>query len=139
MPYYKSPEAAIHFLDSTEFEHFLPAGCVPITEEEANAIVASKAPVIDPAILLKDQVSQSVQQELDAFAKIRGYDGILSACTYATSSFPKFKQEGQYCIDVRDSTWAACYAILERVEANPTAPLPTLAQVMEELPDLTWN
>lgn len=38
MPNYKDTNNKVHFLDSAEFEHLLPAGCVPITDEEAEAI-----------------------------------------------------------------------------------------------------
>lgn len=34
MPNYKSPDNQIHFLDSTEFEHLLPAGSVPISDAD---------------------------------------------------------------------------------------------------------
>lgn len=38
MSYYKAPDSSIHFLDSAEHEYFLPAGCVQITDEEAEAL-----------------------------------------------------------------------------------------------------
>jgi len=79
----------------------------------------------------------AVQLQLDAFAKTRGYDNILSACTYATSGVPKFAAEGQYCVDLRDNVWAACYAILADVQAG-NRPMPTLPELLAELPDAEW-
>ena len=38
---------------------------------------------------LMQEIVSSTQQRLDDFAKTRNYDGILSACTYATSIVPK--------------------------------------------------
>lgn len=38
MPHYKDTENKLHWLDSAEHESFLPAGCVPITDEEADAL-----------------------------------------------------------------------------------------------------
>ena len=40
MPHYKDTNNNLHFLDSAEFEYLLPAGCVAITDEEAQAIQA---------------------------------------------------------------------------------------------------
>ena len=39
---YKDLENNLHFLDSAEFEHLLPVGCVQITDEEAKTIRLSK-------------------------------------------------------------------------------------------------
>lgn len=39
---YKDLENNLHFLDSAEFEHLLPAGCVQITDDEAETIRLSK-------------------------------------------------------------------------------------------------
>ena len=39
---YKDLENNLHFLDSAEFEHLLPVGCVQITDEEADSIRLSK-------------------------------------------------------------------------------------------------
>ena len=38
MQHYKAPDNSLHFLDSADFEHLLPAGSVPITEAEADAL-----------------------------------------------------------------------------------------------------
>lgn len=90
----------------------------------------------------KQQLIQSVtaatQQRLDDFAKTRNYDGILSACTYATSPTPKFQAEGQYCVEARDNTWATLYQIMREVEVG-TRPMPSsYADIENELPSLTW-
>ena len=81
--------------------------------------------------------AQSVQQHLDDFARTLGYDGIMSACTYATSTVPKFNAEGQYAVEARDATWAKCYEVLAAVEAG-SRPMPTLEELLTELPVLTW-
>ena len=85
-----------------------------------------------------EQVEIRVQARLDAFAATRGYDGILSACTYATSDIPKFAAEAQTCVNLRDATWAACYQIMADVQAGRRA-LPTVEQAMSELPQLEWT
>ena len=82
-------------------------------------------------------VQQAVQQRLDDFARTRAYDGILSACTYATSKIEKFATEGQYAVQARDTTWAACYAIMADVQQGQR-PMPTVGQVLAELPVLEW-
>ena len=38
--YFKDTNNNLHFLDSVEFEYLLPADCVAITDEEAQAIQA---------------------------------------------------------------------------------------------------
>lgn len=83
------------------------------------------------------QIVSATQQRLDDFARTRGYDGILSLCTYATSAEPKFKAEGQYAVEARDATWAKCYEVLAAVEAG-SRPMPTLDELLAELPVLTW-
>jgi hypothetical protein len=38
MPHYKDIENKLHWLDSTEYEFYLPAGSIQITDEEADAL-----------------------------------------------------------------------------------------------------
>lgn len=87
---------------------------------------------------LQDSIVQATQQRLDAFAQTRQYDGILSACTYATSPTPKFAAEGQYCVAQRDATWAKLYQMMAEVEAG-TRPVPSgFDDIESELPALVW-
>ena len=83
------------------------------------------------------QYTTAVQLRLDTFFQSRGYDGILSAATYAASSVLKFQVEGQYAVEARDATWAKCYEILAAVEGG-TSPMPTEAELLAELPALGW-
>lgn len=84
------------------------------------------------------EITEATQKRLDDFAKTRNYDGILSACTYATSSVPKFVLEGQYCVDVRDQTWATLYTIMSEVESGVRGMPSGFADIEPDLPVLTW-
>jgi hypothetical protein len=87
--------------------------------------------------ILMAEYTAAVQKRLDDFARTRGYDNILSACTYATSTAPKFKAEGQYAVEARDATWAKFYEVLAEVEAG-SRQMPTLDELLAELPVLAW-
>jgi hypothetical protein len=47
MPHYKAPDNSLHFIE-VEFAHLLPAGCVEITDEEAEAL--RPLPVTPPVV-----------------------------------------------------------------------------------------
>lgn len=111
--------------ESVAYREWLSAGGVP---EPADP------PSPDEMIAA---VQVAVQQRLDTFARTRAYDGILSAATYAASAVPKFAAEGQYAVQARDATWAACYQIMADVQAG-LRPMPTIEHVLSELPTLEW-
>lgn len=103
---------------------------LPAEDVVANQAAAAQA--------LQQSIVDATQQRLDAFARTRNYDGILSACTYATSAVPKFAAEGQHAVNARDATWATLYQILAEVQAG-TRPAPTgFADVEPDLPTLEW-
>jgi hypothetical protein len=105
-----------------------------LTQAEHDAAWAQE---FGPAAV-QERIVQQTQQRLDAFARTRNYDGILSLCTYATSTVPKFQAEGQYGVTARDATWAKLYEMLAEVEAG-TRPVPTgYADIEPELPVLQW-
>jgi len=97
--------------------------------------------LVDPPPPTREQVvaglSAEVQQHLDAKARERNYDGILSLCTYATSLNPKFAAEGQAGVEWRDAVWVKCYAVLAEVEAG-LREQPTVEQLIAELPVFVW-
>jgi len=91
------------------------------------------------AIQLKRDVVDYAQARLDAFAQTRGYNDILSACTYKGSPVAKFDQEAQRCIQLRSDTWATLYTELEAIESG-AKPMPQSADdILSILPELTWG
>lgn len=151
MKYAKSTNG---FYDEAIHGNNIPADAVEITTEEHQVLLEGQSqgkiisadkngkPVLkDPPPPTPEQIiaqyDAAVQQRLDDFAKTRNYTNIMSAATYATSTVPKFKAEGQYAVEARDATWAKCYEVLAAVETG-TRPMPTLDELLAELPVLTW-
>lgn len=124
--------------------HATAEGNVPFTAEEeaewdANEFAELAAKPAKEQAALIDAITNAAQSRLDTFASTRGYDGILSATTYASSTALKFAQEGQDAVNLRDSTWAALYAIMAEVTAG-TRPMPTgFADIEPDLPILAWT
>ena len=84
------------------------------------------------------QLAAAAQQQLDAFARARRYDSMLSLCTYTNSSVPQYRQEAEHAMALRDQTWATLHRILADVEAG-TRPAPAqFADIAPELPALVW-
>lgn len=78
----------------------------------------------------------AVQAELDARARARGYDGILSACSYAAQPpGAPFQAEGAAFIAWRSATWSEAYAVQADVLAG-LRPMPTPAEAVAAIPDL---
>lgn len=101
-----------------------PAAPEPTPEEQQEA--------------MKKQLTDAVQARLDAFAQTRGYDGIMSAASYATSTDAVFKAEGERAVALRDATWRQCYTIMADVLAG-NRQVPTAEELFAELPVLSWE
>jgi hypothetical protein len=103
---------------------------LPSEEVEANHAAAVQA--------LQQSIVDATQQRLDEFARTRNYDGILSACTYATSNIPKFAAEWQVAVNLRDATWATLYQILEEIQAGQREAPTGFSDIEPLLPPLEW-
>lgn len=101
---------------------------VTLTQPEADA---AKAAFIQSFV-------DATQKRLDDFARSRQYDGILSLCTYATDSNPKFATEGAYGLQMRSETWGALYTMLLEVEAGERDIPGSFEDIESELPELVW-
>lgn len=86
---------------------------------------------------LLSEVIDAIQLRLDNKARERGYDGILSLCSYATSKNQKFGPEGAAGVVWRDALWEKGYEILEAVRYG-SRPIPTVDEVLAELPAMEW-
>ena len=81
------------------------------------------------------ELTNVVQIYLDKKAREKNYDSILSACSYANSTNPKFKDEALAYITFRDNAWTTCYQILADVQSG-TREIPTSVELLAELPAL---
>jgi hypothetical protein len=84
---YKDLENNLHFLDSTEFEHLLPVGCVQITDNEAETIRLSK--VVPPTYAeLRAAAYPPIVDQLDTIFH-GGLDAWKAEIQAVKTQFPK--------------------------------------------------
>ena len=81
---------------------------------------------------LTTQFTEAVQQHLDAQAISKGYDNIVSACSYAGAPNP-FQAESIQFITWRGNVWSYCYQELAKVQSGER-PVPELQDFLNELP-----
>lgn len=141
------------FYDSAIHGNVIPADAVEITDEHYAALLvgqssgkrittdASGQPTLaDPPPLTAAEITAdlavSVQDHLDAAARVAGYDDIKSAVTYADEpAVPRFQAEGQAFRAWRSLCWNACYTVMADVQSGARS-IPTAAELIAELPAL---
>ena len=87
---YKDLENNLHFLDSAEFEHLLPVGCVQITDEEADSIRLSK--VVPPTyseLRAAEYPSFADQADMQYWDKVNGTNNWQTAIGAIKTKYPK--------------------------------------------------
>ena len=132
MKHYKDGSNNIYAYESDGSQDaFIKPGLTPITNIELTVLRQPSLPEAKAAL------TAVVQSHIDATARTSNYDGILSLCSYAASTHPKFGPEGLAGVAWRDAVWAACYAILADVQAGQRA-VPTEAELLAELPVMVW-
>lgn len=87
---------------------------------------------------IKASLLASVDRYLNETVQAKGYDSILSACTYAFDTADEiFAEEGKKCLAWRSLVYRKCYDIMAQVEAGERA-IPTEEELLAELPVLEW-
>lgn len=126
---------------SQEFVDFIlkqaPAQWFSVLEAKAQGQVENITGALGVVESFQSQVVREVQARLDIMARKRGYDNIVSLTSYAASKSSRFAAEAQHGVDVRDAAWGKCYEILGEVEAG-TRPVPTLEEILAEMPSMEW-
>jgi len=97
--------------------------------EYINGAVSLKSDVMPTLV----QYQAAVQAVLDSNAQRLGYDGILSAASYAGDQNSTFGSQGTALKNWRSAVWAKCYAALAQVQAG-TMPQPTTQALVVMLP-----
>ena len=135
MTHYIDTARNLYFLDDETFAHLLPAGCVPVSDAEAEAL---RAPSPDDALeQTQAALTAAIQAHLDSTSQTHNYDGILSLCSYASSKNSKFQAEGVAGVDFRDKCWAYGYQVIADVHAGLRG-IPTPEGLVAELPAMVW-
>lgn len=87
---------------------------------------------------IKTKLLESVDKHLNSTVQQRGYDSILSACSYAFANADKtFKAEGEKALEWRSLVYRKCYDILAEVESGKRD-IPSREELLAELPKLEW-
>lgn len=102
-------------------------------EELAAALPADPVGIEESINVLRTVV----QMHLDATVKERGYDDILTACSYATDKNVIFRKEGTACLNWRSEVRTALNAVVEAIKEKPRS-VPTAEELIAELPTLLW-
>lgn len=105
-------------------------------EEAAAAQIAAENAAFEP-VRRMEEIVVAVQTLLDSTARDRGYDNIFTLCTYEADPDPIFAAEGAAGKVWRSTCWATAREIKEAVIAQ-TRPLPTVAEVLSEMPAMVW-
>ena len=112
---FSSEEEAIAYADSRPMSF-----SKPMSEEEQQSIK-------------EQQASNAIQQMLDASSATRGYDSIISECSYASST-STFGEEAQLTVNWRDSVWTYVFQAQADIKAGDRTE-PTLSELLDELPE----
>jgi len=129
---FEQTQEATDWVNSVEGNYYLE-DYAPDENGNMQLVVRQLTPHVPTEEEIQAKLTQVVQNALDNFAKTRNYDGILSVCSYANSTNPKFKAEADYCVQLRDDTWAAGYIILDQVKSGFRA-IPTAEELIALLP-----
>lgn len=108
--------------------------------EDGEEVTPVEIKDVEPrAVEIVTELAKALAQDkLDAWAKEKDYDGILSVASYATSTLSNFQTEGQRAVEMRDLCWGALYQYLSEVMTGQSPVPTTVEQIKARLPELSW-
>lgn len=107
-----------------------------VTENEDGTFNSTPRDHLDIVYIVKKRLTDVVSNYLDSVAIDKGYDSILSACSYAAAPNP-YQIESQLFISWRGVVWAKFYDILNQITTK-VINIPTEEELLKLLPILTF-
>ena len=94
MPHYKNTQNKLYWLDSEEYESYLPSGCIKITDEEADTIRAVLQAATDAALTYAEKRAAEyppMTDYLDGVVKSdqAQIDKYIADCQAVKAKYPK--------------------------------------------------
>lgn len=87
------------------------------------------------SVELVEAFKEKIQEVLDTTAREKGYDNIVSACSYAGFDNP-FRAEGEKFGKWRSEVWSKGYAILKDITEGHRKLPKSFKEILDELPIL---
>ena len=108
-------------------------------EDKGDYYEVVELPVhVETAEEIQKRLTDGVQNWMDNIVQERNYDNVHTCVgTYLYSPIEKFRLEAEAVRDWVSYVWAKCYEMLAQVEAGERD-IPTLEEVIAELPVLVW-
>lgn len=97
----------------------------PTPEEIAAEAARQKAE-------MAKRLTDAVQAHMESVARSKGYDNLLSACSYAAVA-NAFQAESLKFVEWRSNCWITCHDVMADVEAGNIA-VPTESELVAMLP-----
>ncbi|HAT1744794.1 TPA: hypothetical protein I8Z16_003035 [Legionella pneumophila] len=113
-----------------------PDDCTPEWSFNGSDFIAPMIPskTIDD---IKQEFNSGIQVYLDSIAKTKFYESSLHCASYANSTNPTWKAEGEAFIAWRDAVWIKAYDLLEQYEQGQIE-LGSITDLINQLPAIIW-
>lgn len=79
----------------------------------------------------------AVQSLIDETAVSKQFNDGVSLASYKESTVPEWAAQASSFIAWRDQVWAYCYSEMAKIQTGQR-PQPTVAEIIGELPVITW-
>lgn len=134
MRYFKKNNNEIYAYDDEQVAQGLTEGLEEITEKETDKILHPPLTETEAKTKLIENFKKVVQSMLDTKAQEKGYDDIVSACSYAGYE-NEFRAEGEAFGIWRAKCWRWGYDLLERYKDTLTKNIPSIDEMLKSMPE----
>lgn len=133
MRYFKQNDE-IYAYDDEQVKAGLAKGLQEITETQANKILNPPLSEAEAKAKLIEDFKKVVQDILDTKARSKGYDDIVSACSYAGYD-NEFRVEGEAFGIWRAKCWRWGYDLLAKYKDTSTKKIPSIEEMLKSMPE----